>query len=408
MKVAYMVSRFPHVSETFIVRELNAVAAEPGVEVILCSLFAAVDTTVHEAARAWVPRLRRPSPLVAIRDLLAWTVRRPVRMASTVAEIARGYVGRPALLMRALATIPLAASHARELESCGVEHVHAHYATYPALAAWITQRLTGIGYSFTAHAHDIYVDRRFLGRKLADARYVVTISEYNRRLLEAEAGGRATPIHVVRCGIHPSRYRFRPRVPAEERPVKVLCVASLQQYKGHAILMNALAQGDPRLQRIELDLVGGGRLRPALERQAARAGLSRRVRFHGSLTEDQVTAFLETAPIFVMPSTVAQDGQMDGLPVALIEALACGLVVVSTRLSGIPELVEDGVTGFLAEPGDAESLAHALCRALGSDASRLDHGRARALIEREYDIERNARRLVGLLGGSASLAGRSV
>jgi glycosyltransferase involved in cell wall biosynthesis len=188
----------------------------------------------------------------------------------------------------------------------------------------------------------------------------------------------------------------------------VLCVASLQQYKGHAILLNALAQGDPRLARIELDLVGSGRLRPALERQAARAGLSQRVRFQGSLTEDQVAALLDNAPIFVMPSTVARDGQMDGLPVALIEALACGLVVVSTRLSGIPELVEDGVTGFLAEPDDTNSLAHALCRALGSEASRLDRARARALIEREYDVERNARQLVELLGASASLAGRSV
>ncbi len=403
-----MVSRFPHVSETFILRELNAVAAEPGMEVTLCSLFAPVDRTVHEAARPWVPRLQRPTSLRGVGDLLTWTLRRPVRMASTVAAIIRGYAARPPLLLRALATVPLAASHARVLESTAVEHVHAHYATYPALAAWITQRLTGIGYSFTAHAHDIYVDRHFLRRKLADARYVVTISDYNRRLLEAERARGSTPIHVVRCGIDVSRYRFRPRATPAQAPVNALCVASLQPYKGHAVLLDALARGGRALERLELDLVGGGALRPALERQAARAGLAHRVRFHGSLTEGQVSALLDAAPMFVMPSTVAHDGQMDGLPVALTEALACGLVVVSTRLSGIPELVEDGVTGFLAEPGDVESLAQALRRALSDEASHLQPSRARALIERDYDVVRNARHLAGLLAASSRRRGSPV
>jgi glycosyltransferase involved in cell wall biosynthesis len=295
------------------------------------------------------------------------------------------------LLVRALVTVPLAASQARMLKSSAVEHVHAHYATYPALAAWITRRLAGIEYSFTAHAHDLYVDRHFLARKLADARYAVAVSEYNRRLLAAE--GASTPVHVVRCGIDVSRYRFRPRVPAPVGPVRALCVASLQEYKGHAILLEALVRGGSALTRVELDLVGDGRLRTALERQAARFGLAHRVRFHGSLTEDEVRVLLDEASLFVMPSKVARDGQMDGLPVALIEALGCGLVIVSTDLSGIPELVEDGVTGFLAQPGDAESLAGALRRALSSEAALLQPARGRALVEQEYDIARNAHRL---------------
>jgi glycosyltransferase involved in cell wall biosynthesis len=395
MKVAYLVSRFPHVSETFILRELNAVAAEPGMEVVLCSLFPPVDGTVHAAAREWVPRLHRASPLHGLRDVLFWTLRRPVRMTATIAAIAWGYAGRPRLLVRALATVPLAASHARMLMSSGVEHVHAHYATYPALAAWITWRLAGVEYSFTAHAHDLYVDRHFLARKLADARYAVTISEYNRRLLAAEHA--STRVHVVRCGIEVSRYTFRPRVPAADGAVRALCVASLQEYKGHAVLLEALARGGPALARLELDLVGDGRLRTALERQAAWTGLAGRVRFHGSLTEDEVRALLGEASLFVMPSTVARDGQMDGLPVALIEALACGLVVVSTNLSGIPELVEDGVTGFLAQPGDAESLAGALRRALSPAAASLQPHRGRRRIEQEYDVARNAHRLCELL-----------
>jgi len=396
VKIAYLVSRFPHVSETFILRELNAVAAEPGIDVTLCSLFRPVDPTVHEAARGWLPRLRRPSELAGVRDLLGWGIRRPLRLLSTVATVARGYAGRPGLLLRALATLPLAASHAEALRRERVEHVHAHYATYPALAAWVIWRLTGISYSFTAHAHDIYVNRHFLARKLADAKFVVTISEYNRRLLDRDRNGVATPIYVVRCGIEPARYRFSPRPSPDPGRVRVLCVASLQEYKGHRVLLDALARGGPELDRVELHLVGDGYLRGVLERQVAQSGIGSRVHFHGSLSEDQVRELLERADLFVLPSAVATDGQMDGLPVAAIEALACGLPVVSTELSGIPELVTDGVSGFLAKPGDACSLAGALERAL-SGSDRLDMESARALVEREYDVSANARRLARLL-----------
>lgn len=396
MRVAYLVSRFPHVSETFILRELDAVAAQPGVEVVLCSLFPAVDGPVHDAARPWTARLRRPTIARALVDLVVWAIRRPVRLASTVALIARAHRARPALALRALATVPPAASHARALRRGRVEHVHAHYATYPALAAWVVHRLTGIGYSFTAHAHDVYVDRRFLERKLADARFAVTISDYNRRLLERECGAARTPVHVVRCGIEVGRYRFRPRLPPPSGPVAALCVASLQEYKGHRVLLEAIARGDG-LDRLQLDLVGDGRLRGVLERQARAAGIGDRVRFHGSLPEHRVRALLDRARLFVLPSIVAADGQMEGLPVALIEALACGLVVVSTRLSGIPELVRDGVTGFLAEPGDPASLAAALTRALSPESRTLALERARELVSREYDVGVNSRRLTELL-----------
>ncbi|MGH2928714.1 MAG: glycosyltransferase, partial [Solirubrobacteraceae bacterium] len=235
MRIAYLVSRFPHVSETFIVRELNAVAEQPGIELTLGSLFAPVDTTLHEAARPWLAELQRPVPLQALRDLLAWTVRRPLRVLSTVAIILAHHLGSPRLLVRALATVPPAAFHARRLARSDAEHVHAHYATYPALAAWVVYRLAGVPYSFTAHAHDIYIDRRLLRRKLADARFAVTISEFNRRLLEQLQQERdaRTPVHLVRCGIEVARYRFVPRRPADAGAVRAACVASLQEYKGH-------------------------------------------------------------------------------------------------------------------------------------------------------------------------------
>jgi colanic acid/amylovoran biosynthesis glycosyltransferase len=275
-----------------------------------------------------------------------------------------------------------------------VEHVHAHFATYPALAAWVCWRLTGVPYSFTAHAHDLFVaaDRGLLGRKLGDARFVVAISEYNRRFLQTVSEDRETPVHVVHCGIDPCAYRFRPRRPASGGPVRALCVASLQEHKGHRVLFEALAGGGVALERVRLDLVGGRDRRP-LERLARELGIADRVRFHGALPEHEVAAMLDKADLFVLPSLVARDGQMEGIPVAIMEALAAGLCVVASRLSGIPELVRDGETGILADPGDPASLQEALRRAVQGDCGGASAAAGRSLVEAEFAVERSAQRL---------------
>ena len=238
--------------------------------------------------------------------------------------------------------------------------MHAHYATYPALAAWLCRRLTGTPYSFTAHAHDLYVDQSMLARKLADAAFAVTISEHNRRFLEAYGDAVADP-RDPRRHRHRRRCPFRPRGVPAEGPVRALCVASLQEYKGHAVLLEALAGTE--LERVELDLVGDGPLRAELERPGRRAGARRPgaiPREHAART--RCAELFDRADLFVLPSVVARDGQMEGVPVVLMEALAAGVPVVATRMSGIPELVHDGETGLLAAPGDPSELREALVR----------------------------------------------
>jgi colanic acid/amylovoran biosynthesis glycosyltransferase len=399
MRVAYLVSRFPHVTETFIVRELEAVDRDPEIEIELLSLFPTVDPTVHPIARRWTERLRRPSTRESALAVGWWLLRRPLRFAGAVATVVFESLRKPGILGRSLVTVPIAAAHARRLHADPVDHIHAHYATYPALAAWICHRLTGVSYSFTVHAHDIFVHQEMLARKVADASFVVAISEYNRRFLAPYGGGSATPVEIVHCGIDPAAFQFRPRLAPATGPVRAACVASLQEYKGHEVLLRALADGGGDLARIELDLVGDGVLRPSLEQLARDLGISERVRFHGSLTEPEVRAVLAEADIFVLPSIVARDGQMEGLPVALMEALASGLFAVSTRLSGIPELVRDGETGALAEPGDAASLAGALERAV-QDASEARARAGRELVEREFDIAASGTRMAELLKDS--------
>jgi colanic acid/amylovoran biosynthesis glycosyltransferase len=400
LRVAYIVSRFPHVSETFIARELDAVGGQPGLELELLALFPPVGLTVHPRARRWLTSLRRPRAGEAAAGIAWWARRRPARLAASVALVIGGYARRPALLARALATLPIAAAHARWVQRRDVDHVHAHYATYPLLAAWLCHRLTGVPYSVTVHAHDIFVDRSFLRRRLAEAAFVVAVSEYNRRSLAGDGSSGTTPVHVVRCGIEPEAYRFRLRAPAAARPVRALCVASLQEYKGHRVLLEALAGAGQRLARVQLDLVGNGPLRAELEALAQKLGLQTRVCFHGSLAEPAVTELLETADLFVLPAVVARSGQMEGLPVALMEALAAGVPVVATRLSGIPELVRDGYTGLLAEPGNPEDLARAMEAVLDEPAAAQARSEAgRRLVEGEYDIRRSAVLLTRLFLG---------
>ena len=252
--VVYLVSRFPVTSETFIVREIEALDRSGKFHVEIRSLFPSPDEPVHDIARRWSRHLVRPTARDAATGLAWALLTRPIAVMSVLATVTPGYLRRPPLLVRALTTVPIACAHARDLARRGRPcHVHAHYATYPALAAWVCRRLAGISYSFTVHAHDLYVDMSMLDRKIADACYVVTISQYNRALLE-QHNSMGTPIRVVHAGIDVGAYRFRARGVPAEGEVRALTVASLQQYKGHAVLLEALALGGPEVDQVDLFL----------------------------------------------------------------------------------------------------------------------------------------------------------
>lgn len=385
-RIEYFVSRFPRTSETFIVRELDALASGGRYEVGVRSLFGSPDKQVHDIAKPWVPKVVRPGRSAVLKGLLWAAFTHPLVLLRIVAIVVRSH-RNVSILARALVTVAIACGHARDLrDHGGAVHIHAHYATYPALAAWVCQQLTGITYSFTAHAHDLYVDQSMLGRKVADAEFIATISRFNQDFIAAHCPDASTEVALVHCGIDTARYPFRERSIPVDGPIRALTVASLQEYKGHEYLLRALALGGDNSPRLEVTLIGGGPLHDELSTLATELGISDRVRFLGSQTEDVVRAELAACDLFVLPSIVAADGQMEGLPVALMESLASGVPTVSTRLSGIPELVVDGVTGQIAEPADAESLRDAIDRAAKVADPAAVATAGRNLVEAEFEL----------------------
>lgn len=292
---------------------------------------------------------------------------------------------------------------ARLLKEQGCEHLHAHFVHVPTQIAMYASALARIPFTCTAHANDIFERPLLLAEKAARARCMLTISEHNLAYLK-RLGVNERKLALVRCGVN-----FPP--PAGRRRLgrggrwRIGSLGRLVEKKGMDVLLEAVAalRGGP--DEIELEIAGEGPLRWELEALAIRLGLGQRVRFVGSLPHRAVAAWLGGLDAFVLACRPDSRGDMDGIPVALMEAMSQGVPVVSTRLSGIPELVIDGRTGLLAGPGDSGDLAACIGRLLGSAelraalaAGAVEHVRA------EFGQEVNLDRLLACLGGEVETA----
>jgi glycosyltransferase involved in cell wall biosynthesis len=395
-RVAYVVSRFPKLSETFVLYEILAVEAA-GLPVELYPLQRERARTLHPEARRLVERARF-APLLSLAILRShayYLRRRPRAYLRALFDLLRCNFGSPRYLGGALAFFPKAVHFARQMAESGVTHVHAHFASHPAAVAFVIGRLTGIPYSFTAHGSDLHRDRHMLREKVAEARFVVAISEFNRRvILDACGAEHAGRLEVIHCGIDPAVFRPTAEPADAAGPLRLVCVGTLHEVKGQRFLIEACGRLVERGIEVCCDLIGDGPDRARLERAARAVGLGERVRFLGSLPREEVAARLRAADVAVVPSVPTRDGRREGIPVALMEAAASAKPVVASRLSGIPEALEDGAEGLLVPPGDVDALAAALA-ALAADPGRRRRlgaaGRARML--RDFDLDRNARAL---------------
>lgn len=395
-RVAYMMSRFPKITETFVLYEIVAVQAQ-GVPVEVYPLQRERTTAMHPEAAPLVERAHF-LPMFTPRFLRAhayYLRRRPRAYLGALWDSLRATWGSARYFGGILAFFPKTVEFARMMERDGITHIHAHFASHPAAAAFIIHRLTGIPYSFTAHGSDLHRDQHMLREKIAESAFTATISEYNVRVIAQTCGeDTAKQVTVLRCGVDTSVFAPRPRAGANgghDQPLMILNIGTLHEVKGQTYLIEACRLLKERGLSFTCHFVGDGPDQAALEAQAAAAQLGERVVFHGRRERQAVVDLLQQAAILVAPSVPSSDNRREGIPVVLMEAMASGVTVVASDLSGIPELVIDGESGLLTPPGDAQAIADALERLARDPALRqrlADGGREKVL--REFDLTTNA------------------
>jgi glycosyltransferase involved in cell wall biosynthesis len=409
--VAVVVKGYPRLSETFIAQEILALE-RLGLDVRIASLRRPTDGRVHDLHRAiaapvlYLPEYLRDAPLRVLAAALR-QLRNP-RLGATLRAWLRDLRrDRTANRVRRLGQA-LVLAHELPAE---VRRVHAHYLHTPASVARYAALLRGLPFSVSAHAKDVWTIPDWEKReKLLAADWAVTCSLLNAEHLRALAPG--ADLELVYHGLDLARFPPPRRVSGPDggdpaRPVRIVTVARAVEKKGLDVLLAALALL-PRDLHWRLEHLGGGPLASTLQERARALGLEGRVAWRGSATQDEILAALRRADLFCLPSRVARDGDRDGLPNVIMEAMSQELPVVATRAAAIPEVVREGVTGLLVPPEDPGALAAALASLARDPTSRAAMGRAgRRRIADRFGAERGIARLAARFGLAAPAPGEA-
>lgn len=428
-RLAYIMGTFPAFTETFVLGEIEALEAA-GAEADLYAFRRPGDASALAQGRGAELAARTCySPGLASRELwganLAAFRRAPGRYLGTLARVIAHTALNPVHCLKSLGIFPVAVAFAERMRERGIRHVHAHWATYPATAAYIVSRLLEIPFSFTAHVYDATLIRSFIPEKVRRARFVVTCNRFTQERLGRLVPDAADKVIVNYHGA--TLERFVPGERPDAGPVpRILSCGSLYPRKGFPVLLDACARLRDRGVAFELTIVGEGPMRPRLERQIRRLGLERHVTLAGALPQHEVVRHYRAADLFVLacvtdylgwdditsdPILLLEVGPAipfrqltDGIPNVLVEAMAMELPVVSTRVAGVPELVRDGDNGLLAPEGDPDALADAIERLLCDPALRRRLGRrGRETVLRHFDRSRNIRDLIGIFATRTAL-----
>lgn len=400
--IAVLMLRFPHLADTFVLREINELERQ-GQPVVVVPALEGNSTVIHEEAKPWISRALF-TPLFSweiLRANVAVFFRQPRNYLAILLRLILGTIVRPSTLLRTLALFPKSVHLSVVLPARGVRHMHAHFATHATTMAYIIAGLTDLTYSFTVHGPDVFVHRLLLREKIRRAKFVRAISVFNKAFLSGlypeESFGK---IDVVRTGVNPDVYEEASSEFAEKKNVRPLIVsmADLTPSRGFPYLVDACARLVKSGLDVECRIVGEGPLRNVTEEWIADHGIADNVHLLGALPQHEVATLMGQADIFVLPSIVATDGQMDGIPVSLMEAMAAGKPVIASSISGIPELVKHEVSGLLVDAAHPERVAQAITRLVRDASLRERIGQAgQQKVRQSFDVRRNIATFMQLL-----------
>ncbi len=377
-RVVVLVKRFPRLSETFILNEFLELRRH-GLPVELFAIMDPGERSSQPDALALVPKVTylQRGPLRAELPAMARTARRfpwgTLRAAGWT--LTRHSLAAARNLLHALVLLD-------RLADGPTAHLHAHFLHSPAALALIAHKVSGQPYSLTGHAKDIYTSLpENLRLRCAPARFVTTCTAANREYLTTEVGVEPRQVHVCRHGVDLGKFTLPERAP---RPGRIVSVGRLVPKKGFDVLIGACGELHRRGIAFELHIMGGGELHAELTDLAARHGIGDQVWLLGSRPQGDVIEQLAAAEIFALSPVVLPNGDRDGIPNVVLEAMAAGLPVVATAVSGIPEVITDSETGRLVPPRRADLLADALAELLADPATRDRLGAAGQRYVREH------------------------
>jgi glycosyltransferase involved in cell wall biosynthesis len=398
--VAYVCQSFPDTTLTFIAREIDAIR-RLGTKVSIFAnrqppeQFRLGEVAKYLSETTYIQPISFPFLIYChIKTFL----RQPATYVRQLSCALHYTKGRHEQRIRALKLFAGSAVVSEQIRKQGAQHIHAHFTANAATLAYFASQFTGLPYSITAH-NTFMTDTLLLVPKLRAAAFLAVISDYARNYLISrypDVRGLADKLRVVRCGIYASEFLSLTKDRQGDRPktANIVSVAQLVPRKGFDILLRALKHVSDAGYDYRCQIIGDGPEKSALDKLANELGIADSVEFIGRVPLADVRAALVEADVFCLACRRTRDGDEDGIPVALMEAMATGVPCISTRVAGIPELVEDRITGLLADDGDVEQLSAAICELiddvpLGSDIV----ARARSRIEHEFDIDFNAEKL---------------
>ena len=391
VRVGYIIKMFPRLSETFILNEILELEQQ-GLALRIFSLKRPVDSVFHEQTQrvrspvSYLPERFREGPLrLARAHLHVWrNYRRPWRhtLRNTLRRARAGSdSGNMAAFGQACCLV-------REMG--GIRHLHAHYANLPAKTALLVQRLTGVSYSITTHAKDIFQNDPFASPKLKErmcrATFVVANSRFSAEHIRAGLNDQGET-RVVYNGLDLQSFPMRQDQPVQ--PV-ILGVGRLVEKKGFSNLVLACQILLKKGVKFLCEIVGTGALSARLKEEIRAAEVGECVRLLGPMPQQKLLEHYKKAMVFALPCVQAADGDRDILPNAVKEAMAVGVPVVTTKLDGISELIENDVSGLLVEPGDVPALAAKLESVLSTpDLRQRLAAKGRAVVAERFDRRSN-------------------